>query len=229
VLSWPFARILGALALTALTAVCRYHPAPAQVHEVFDTVKAAHLTTNTRTPSPSVSHFDNLSAQLLNLGLGVRFRAPGTSMHPTIRHGDVITVEPAAPGNLRKGDIILCRLQRSLIAHRIVNIEEREGCEVTFILRGDASTTCDAPVKPEQVLGKVVCLERDHSTINPYSLGVKLWSRLYPWLARVKRSVFERFIRERHHKSPPFLKGDLGGFLGASEIPPDPPLVKGGN
>jgi signal peptidase len=200
VLFWPFARILGASVLTALTAVSLYHPAPAQVREVFDTVKAAHLTTKTRTSSPSVSHFDNLSAQLLNLGLGVRFRAPGTSMHPTIRHGDVITVEPAAPGNLRKGDIILCRLQRSLIAHRIVNIEEREGCEVTFILRGDASTTCDAPVKPEQVLGKVVCLERDHLTIDPYSSRVRLWSTLYQWLARLKRSVFERFLLRSVHR-----------------------------
>ena len=26
----------------------------------------------------------------------------------------------------------------------------------------------------------------------------------------------------------PFLKGDLGGFSTASEIPPDPPLPKGG-
>jgi signal peptidase len=135
-----------------------------------------------------------LSGDLLNLGLGVRFRAPGTSMHPTIRHGDVITVEPVAPGNLRKGDIILCRLQSGLIAHRIVNIEEREGCGVTFILQGDASISCDAPVKQEQILGKVVCLERDHSTINPYSLRVKLWSRLYPWLARFRRSICERFL-----------------------------------
>jgi hypothetical protein len=60
-------------------------------------------------------------------------------------------------------------------------------------LRGDAAITCDAPVKQEQILGKVVCLERDHSTINPYSLRVKLWSRLYLWLARVKRSVFQWF------------------------------------
>jgi hypothetical protein len=35
VLSWPFARTLGALALTALTAVCLYHPAPAQDREGF--------------------------------------------------------------------------------------------------------------------------------------------------------------------------------------------------
>jgi signal peptidase len=165
---------------------------------VFDIVKAASLPLKTRISSPGVSHFDELSAQLFSLGLGVRFRAPGTSMHPTIRHGDVITVEPVAPGNLKKGDIIFCRLQSGLIAHRIVNIEERDGGELTFILQGDASITCDAPVKPEQVLGKVVCLERDHHLIDPYSPSVRLWSMLYLWLARLKRGVFERFSADFH-------------------------------
>ena len=95
-------------------------------------------------------------------------------MHPTIRHGDLITVEPAAPSNLKRGDIILYRLQNGFIAHRIVNIEERNSCGLTFILRGDASTTCDALVKSEQVIGKVVCLERGHRRIDPYSLRVRL-------------------------------------------------------
>jgi signal peptidase I len=115
-------------------------------------------------------------------------------MHPTIRNGDVITVEPSAPANLKIGDIILYRRQSDFIAHRIVKIEERDGRGLTFIVRGDASVTCDAPVKPEQVLGKVVCLERDHQTIDPYSLRIRLWTMLYLWLAPLKRNVFERFL-----------------------------------
>jgi signal peptidase len=164
---------------------------------VFDIVKAASLPLKTRISSPGVSHFDELSAQLLSLGLGVRFRAPGTSMHPTIRHGELITVEPLSPSELKRGDIILYRLQGNFIAHRILKIEGRKGCGLTFILKGDASATCDVPVKPEQVLGKVVCLERDHLIIDPYSLRVRIWSMLYLWLARVKRIVFEWFIREQ--------------------------------
>ena len=111
-------------------------------------MKTEHLELKTPTSSPS---FVFLSGDLLSFGLGVRFRAPGTSMHPTIRHGDLITVEPVTPSNLRRGDIILYRLQNGFIAHRIVNIEKRNGCGRTFILRGDASTTCDAPVKSAQV------------------------------------------------------------------------------
>jgi hypothetical protein len=70
--SWPFARIPGASALMALTVVCLYLPAPAQAREVFDTVKAVSLQLETRVSSPAVSYFDELSAQLLSLGLGVR-------------------------------------------------------------------------------------------------------------------------------------------------------------
>jgi hypothetical protein len=156
-------------------------------------VKAAHPALNTRTSCPGFCHFGDLSGELLSLGFGVRFRAPGTSMHPTIRHGDLITVEPVAPANLKRGDIVLYRLQNGFIAHRIVNIEERNGCGLTFILRGDASTTCDAPVKPAQVLGKVVRVERGHRIIDPYIWRVRLWSMLYLWLARLKRSVLRQW------------------------------------
>ena len=117
-------------------------------------------------------------------------------MHPTIRHGDVITVESVEPSNLKGRDIILYRRQRDFIAHRIVKIEERDGRGLTFIVRGDASVTCDSPVKPEQILGKVVCLERDHQIIDPYSLRIRLWSMLYFWLARLKRSVFDRSLAQ---------------------------------
>ena len=157
-------------------------------------MKEANPVSYTRTSSPGFCHFGDLSGELLSLGLGVRFRAPGTSMHPTIRHGDVITVEPVEPANLKRGDIILYRLQNGFIAHRLVNIEEKDGCGLTFILRGDASTSCDAPVKPRQVLGKVVKLERGHHRIDPYSRRVRFWSTLYLWLGRLKRNVFERFL-----------------------------------
>jgi signal peptidase len=162
-------------------------------------VKLASLALKTRASSPSFTH---LSGELLNLGLGVRFRAPGTSMHPTIRHGDVITVEPAAPASLRKGDIILYILQSGFIAHRIVNIEKRIGCGLTFILRGDASAACDQPVKPEQVLGKVVCLERGHRIIDPHSLRVRLWSMLYQQLARARRRVSRWFSPQSTQSAP---------------------------
>ena len=158
---------------------------------ILDTVKAAHLALNNQTSLPLLS---DLSGELLSLGFGVRFRAPGTSMHPTIRNGDLITVEPVVSAKLKRGDILLYRFRDGFIAHRLVNVQERNGCGLSLILRGDASTSCDQPVEPEQVLGKVVCLERDHRIIDPYSLRVRVWSLLYLFLAGLKRTVFQWFL-----------------------------------
>ena len=55
----------------------------------------------------------------------MKFRAPGYSMYPTLLHDDVITVEPVKPGAIRVGDIILYQDQESLIAHRVVQIENK--------------------------------------------------------------------------------------------------------
>ena len=56
-----------------------------------------------------------------------------------------------------------------------------------FILRGDAARTFDEPVTSEQVLGKVISLERNGKIINPYSLQHKLACWAHRWAARLKR------------------------------------------
>ena len=55
-----------------------------------------------------------------------------------------------------------------------------------FILRGDSAATCDQPVKPDQILGKVIALERNGRSINPYSLSHKLFCLAYKSGSRVK-------------------------------------------
>ncbi len=55
-----------------------------------------------------------------------------------------------------------------------------------FILRGDASHNFDEPVKSEQVLGKVISIERNGNSINPYSRQHKLTCWLYKSSFRLK-------------------------------------------
>ena len=55
-----------------------------------------------------------------------------------------------------------------------------------FILRGDASRTFDEPVKSEQVLGKVISIERNGNSINPYSRRHKLTCWIYKSSFRLK-------------------------------------------
>ena len=69
--------------------------------------------------------FLDVSTELLERGHSVRFQAPGRSMHPTIKEGETITVEPVEPPGVRTGDIILYRTKTGVIAHRVIRIEQR--------------------------------------------------------------------------------------------------------
>ena len=57
-----------------------------------------------------------------------------------------------------------------------------------FILRGDASRTFDEPVTPEQVLGKVISIQRNGESLNPYSLKHKLACWAHKWAYRIRRN-----------------------------------------
>jgi hypothetical protein len=70
--------------------------------------------------------FADLATELLERGHSVRFQAPGRSMHPTIREGETITVEPVEPSAVKRGDIILYRSESGVIAHRVICIEKQE-------------------------------------------------------------------------------------------------------
>jgi hypothetical protein len=98
-----------------------------------------------------VSAFESVARELLAAGLGVRFRASGDSMHPTIRNGDAVDLAPCDASALRCGDIVLARAARGLTLHRIVRISDRG-----IVMRGDNALRSDAPVAPEDILGRAV-------------------------------------------------------------------------
>jgi hypothetical protein len=148
--------------------------------------------------------FPELITELLQDGHKVSFCAPGHSMFPTIMANETIMVEPIEPRTVQLGDIILYRTNGRLIAHRVIGIYTprpddslpvsdpdgrssilRHHC--FFIFRGDACAVCDAPVTAGQVLGKVVSVERDGSSINPYDFWYKLGCLAIAWGRRIRR------------------------------------------
>ena len=125
--------------------------------------------------------FLETSEQLLRAGVSVRFCAGGQSMHPTIRDGETIIVEPIAPGKIQRGDIVLYRLRNGVVAHRVVRIERR-GAALVFTPRGDAMPACDAPIAAAEILGRVVAVQREHRCIK--LAGVKA-----RWRCRMRRAA----------------------------------------
>lgn len=143
---------------------------------------------------PTDDAFVDIVSDLLSRGHSVRFRAKGGSMHPTIREGEAITVTPARPAAIRRGDVVLYRSARGVIAHRVARVSQKLDGALVFIPRGDASATCDEPVVDSAVLGAVVSVERGGRALNPAALRARTvavaWAaaaHLMQWL-RARRS-----------------------------------------
>lgn len=146
--------------------------------------------------------FLDVSTELLRRGYGIRFRPTGHSMHPAIRDGEAVTVEPVKASEVKRGDIILYLAGRGLTAHRVVLIyRESTEQETSFILQGDACQTCDEPVRAEQILGKAVMVERDGRRVNLASRRAHFAHALYTHLplhfVRVRGWLRLLFIQAR--------------------------------
>lgn len=94
-------------------------------------------------------------AEVLARGHRARFTASGNSMHPFIRSGQRLVVEPVDPRSLRRGDVVLARLERGLTAHRIVGVEARDGEVISITTRGDNCDLDDPPFPPAQLVGRI--------------------------------------------------------------------------
>jgi hypothetical protein len=119
-------------------------------------------------------------ADLLARGHSVRFRASGHSMHPIIRNGDYLLVEP--PARIECGDVVLTLSSRGLTAHRVVRVAEGK-----VITRGD-----NAPGDDEEghVLGVVTHIERRGRLSR-----LRRWSRFGLSVARMMLRVRVRLLR----------------------------------
>jgi hypothetical protein len=138
----------------------------------------------------SSAAFLDVSRELLDCGYQVRFQATGSSMHPTIRHQDVVTVAAADASAIKEGDIVLYRLDQRVIAHRVIRIERTaEGRVVRVALRGDWADLPDLPVEPDQILGRVVAVDRKGRHITLTGPWARLRQRVRTSLSKAKRAV----------------------------------------
>jgi fructose-1,6-bisphosphatase/inositol monophosphatase family enzyme len=109
----------------------------------------------------------NIASELLARGCNVRFKAAGCSMHPTIADGETVILAAIQPIDLRAGDVVVARVGSRLVAHRIVSVTPEAPAPVRVVLRGDAAASCDPPVRPEDVLARVVAVDRSGRQVVP--------------------------------------------------------------
>jgi len=145
-----------------------------------------------------------LCQDLLAAGYAVSFRARGTSMIPAIGCGERITVQPVAPERLRRGDILLFRVAGRLLAHRLVSTwKGGSGDRPVYRARGDAALGFDPALETDQILGRVVRIERHGREIDLTRTRPLLQLALVPlrrliWRAQaVRRGPRSRLLCEQ--------------------------------
>lgn len=107
----------------------------------------------------------NLCQEILNRVGFLRFRALGSSMLPSIKSGDVISVQSAEPQTIIVGDVILYSQNERLYAHRVIHKERVEGTDL-IMTKGDYLPSSASYVNDYEILGKVVSIERRRHVIQ---------------------------------------------------------------
>jgi hypothetical protein len=117
-----------------------------------------------------------LVAEVVRSFGGARLKVSGASMLPAVWPGDVITVRPRHIAALEPGQVVLYRRKGMLAAHRITCI--RGGLLTT---RGDSLRHDDPPVGESDLVGQVVCLERNGRCLK---LKQSCWQRMGSFVLR---------------------------------------------
>ncbi|MRR16656.1 MAG: hypothetical protein EG826_09410 [Deltaproteobacteria bacterium] len=91
---------------------------------------------------------------------GVTFRADGTCMYPTIRPGDVLSIQSRLAADVSVGDVVVCRRPAHLFCHRVVAKGLEEGRAFIVTRHDRTEEGGDGPTFDENLLGVVVDVRR---------------------------------------------------------------------
>ena len=146
-----------------------------------------------------------LSSEILGKGHRLRFQAHGWSMTPFVRDGDVLEVMPASGMELQPGDVVFRRTSTGgMVAHRLITRRRCDGQEILFT-KGDAARRLDAPVSAEDIVGKVVAIERDGKRVDLEAFPARWLNRLQGWISYAETVIWQwgRQLKRRLMKDKP--------------------------
>lgn len=107
----------------------------------------------------------------------VVLRVAGGSMGPWVRPGDFVVIHRRRLSELNAGRIIVFTRGGRLVIHRILRKGTQAG-EAVLFTKGDAAQRPDEPVCAEELLGEVISVDREYSSVDLGSQGRVIWSRL---------------------------------------------------
>jgi len=117
----------------------------------------------------------------------------GRSMYPIIREGDQVLVSLGCAG-IRRGDVIVFRLEGVLIAHRVLSIG-RTDAGYRLVTKGDNVPYFDDPLSDNQIVGRVLAVKRGDRHVRFDTL---VWQVL-GWLIAVGALSFAKIHGTARH------------------------------
>jgi signal peptidase I len=108
----------------------------------------------------SMDTFLTISKELFGQGKSVRFEARGWSMRPFIQDGDFVVARPVDSSSIKIGDVVFYITDKNgVLVHRIIGLR-RDDSEMTAMIKGDACFGPPDNVPVQNILGRVVSIER---------------------------------------------------------------------
>ena len=117
-----------------------------------------------------------------------QFPISGESMRPWFRPGDQALIQHGIT-DLRRGEVVVFHRQNHLTIHRIIYITHQAGGTV-LVTKGDNLTYFDAPIQSDQLLGRVIAIQRDGREINIDTVKWRLVGRVTVVLTLGWRKIY---------------------------------------
>jgi Peptidase S24-like len=108
----------------------------------------------------------NLAIEVLRRSGSLRLTAFGYSMLPTLFPGDILTVKAESLPAIQTGDVVLFTRQGRFFIHRTLR-RMQAGPATMLLTRGDSLPHPEEPVSAEELLGRIVSVERGEGAPTP--------------------------------------------------------------
>ncbi|MBN1667095.1 MAG: S24 family peptidase [Anaerolineales bacterium] len=118
-----------------------------------------------------------LLSDRLEPGDTFRLQITSYSMHPLLQPGDTLLAQVVPLQDLRRGDLLVVRRATDFVTHRLI-LQDGD----TWIIKGDRSTQADPAIQPDQVLGRVIAIERHGRTKRLQRPIQSAGQRLLGWI-----------------------------------------------
>lgn len=132
----------------------------------------------------------------------VEISSVGASMYPLIRHGDRCTFTPVEAERICRGDVVLYRSYGTLVGHRVHEILQ-SSTGLQYVCKGDANLAFDPPVHREQIVGKLVLVDKRWIQIRVNTWTWRAWGRCMigvPSFAKVVHIYFQLRTKYRFER-----------------------------